>query len=144
MTDKAIYTHPSNIGALGTIQIDDSLPSKFDGIPIYVNKHLPATRPTGKVNFPKDGNWRFCEFEEKDEGWALGLGIATREEEPVYYMIEQPMHRFEYKLDTYYDGFINGFIQMVFEQQIDEIRERIEQSILNKINDDIWKMGIYL
>lgn len=86
--NKVIYTHPSNLGAIGAIQIPfNTIPGD---LPIYIDKNIPATQPTGKVKFPTDGNWQFCEFEEKDEGWALALGFATREEEPVFYMVNQP------------------------------------------------------
>lgn len=138
MLNKSIYTHPSNIGALGAMEIGEASPFPCDllyGLPIYVDKNLPATRPTGKVKFP---NWDFCEFEEKDEGWALGLGFATREEEPVYYIMDTSKFKVDWDIPNLkLDWSINEETKKTYKKYTQEIQERVIQKVLDRINNEI-------
>lgn len=133
--NKVIYTHPSNLGALGTIQIPfDTIPG---GLPVYIDKNIPATQPTGKVKFPTDGNWKFCEFEEKDEGWTLALGIATREEEPVYYTIDQSKLKISLGMPIRLDWSIEDKTTEIYKAYTQEIQERVLQSITERLKKEI-------
>lgn len=124
ITDKAIYTHPKNFsvfkGLSGNVCCDDKfIGYPLDGIPVYIDDALPSTRPTGKVKFP---NWKFCEFEEKDEQWALALGFATREEEPVYYMVDTSKFR-EFKVPMMEIDF------KIENEQLEEIQKKLRESL---------------
>lgn len=139
--DKAIYTNPKNfsslkglIGNVRSVSYDDSfIEYSLDGIPIYIDHNLPEASPIGKVKFPTDGNWKFCEFEEKDEEWALALGVATREEEPVYYMIDHS------KIKVSWDIPNLKLDWSIEDKQINRMIEKMKQDIENKFNEDMMR-----
>jgi hypothetical protein len=93
-SNTKILSHPNNIKDCFINHDSDKMFGIF-GLDVFIDKHIPETAPIGKVKFP---NWRFCEFEEKDEGWALALGIASREEVPVVYAINNKYKHFELNL----------------------------------------------
>jgi hypothetical protein len=131
MFNQSIHTHPSNLGKSGTIQMGNGEKFPYDnvpgGLPVYIDKNLPSTQPTGKVKFP---DWKFCEFEEKDEGWALALGFATREDETVFYMINQP------KIPISFEGYVN----MEFDEIVlQSITERMRKDIEDKFTEDMMR-----
>jgi hypothetical protein len=141
--DDAIYTHPKNVSILGEISgklWNNSLGYPVSGLPIYTDKNIPVTQPTGKVKFPTDGNWRFCEFEEKDAEWAVPLGIAEREEEPVFYMMEQS------KYPNYFKPFKPMEITIDIDLDLDvmkDIQERLRRKIEEEFYSNITKITKY-
>ena len=136
----AIYTNPKNMSLLDRVtktrNAFDYIKYPIDfSLPVYTDENIPATQPTGKVNFPKDGNWKFCEFEEKDAEWAVPLGIATREEEPVFYMINVDFKGYNHPWNTQFDEYFNT----IDDEVLADIRERIYQEIENKLNEEMFR-----
>lgn len=137
--DKAIYTHPSNINLLprhydtkrdikrfcnDDFPICDTI-SLF-GTPIYTNSSLPKTQPIGEAEFPTDGNWKFCEFEKKDEEWALALGIAKRKEEPAFFQFKMPTFKVDLITQDELENIVNS---PEFERQTKFIQNEIIKAI---------------
>ena len=82
--EVSILCHPSSLSFLA----EKCEPGDATlGIPVTTSVHLPKTQKTGRTLFPKDP---FVEYEESDKRWAVGLGLATEEEVPVFYKLERP------------------------------------------------------
>jgi len=81
-----IYCHPANVSLLS-----DKCKQQFGFVnllsvcfTIFADENIPIKQETGRIIFPKD---RFVEYEPSDEPWALALGLAHKETEPVFYLM---------------------------------------------------------
>lgn len=96
---NTLYAHPNNIEELNKrlelVHARDNntlndlglspIGHMMAGLALMPCEYLPEWTETGKVLFPNDP---YVEYENSDEGWALALGLATKEVERGYYMME--------------------------------------------------------